>query len=445
MFMVKNEITNIKNLLSLRLKTQVRGLMWVLVLLTLFMFVPFIGTIVGIVGGYGINFYNRGDFSVTLFVGIVVGFFVQMLTYKNTNDRLTVYPQTNSSRFISSLLHNFINVFIFLLPVLVSYLIQYLIVFLMTILMDDVHLALDFSFSLVIIGFFVTLAYYLLIVATIGLVGVFLRKWTYCTVAVFTVALSLLISNFSAGLYKISNVLAFLTRESSLFLFFAKAIVLLIAIITIAVVVNRYTVYFKDHGRKISKAIVIGCIVVTAFVVTMAINFSNPPTTSTTQSMAWIEPEDSQLEDFTREGEIHIDISHIPNGSNIEIIVEDRYVFASVSAGAMFMSSTSLFINSESPLYNIQGDTLIIRYRPPFFDVDGIYLMDFANSQMVASLEGNILVLDFIIDDTHIVILPVWGTARQFDFFSDMNIFRQSLTGFSAGGGITTSVWVRVE
>lgn len=446
MFMVKDEIANIKSLLRVRIKTQARGFKLVFVLLTLFVFVPFIGTVSGVVRSDFVRFYNIGDFSLTLLFAIGLAYFVQMLTYRSTNDKLSVYPQTNNSRFISSLLLNAIGVTAFATFVLVTYLIRYGIIFLLSVFMDNVHFALTFSLGFLVAGFFVYIAYCLLLVAIIELVGVILRKWTYYAIVAFTAALSLLIANINTIIQSESNVLAFFVEESSLVVFFLKAVVFLLAIALIAIIINRNTVYHKNHGRALGKGAVIGCIAVTVAVVVVLQFALFRSMTSTPQSATWAEAVPVPIEDFlSGHEEIRIDISHIPNGSNIEIRVSNREVVAEVVTGARFFSDAPVTINGEDSLRNIQGDTLIISYHPSFFQANGLMLSDFADSQLIANLDGNVLFIDYVIENVQVVFLPIWGFARQFDFFHDRNIFRANMIGISAGGNITPNVWFRVE
>lgn len=450
MFMVKEEFANIKNLLRVRFKTNAKSFKWILILLGLFVFVPFVGTVLGIVRSDHVRFYNIGDFSLAIFFGIGLRYFVQMLMYRSTNDKLSVYPQTNNSRFISSLLYNFIEVFALAAFALATYLIRYIIIWVLTLFMAHVHFALDFDLSFIIIGFFVYVAYSLLIVATIELVGVILRKWTYYAIVGFTAALSLVIANFSVVIENALNVLAFLTGETSLIMFFIKAIGILSAIIAISIVINRYTVYYKNHRRALSKGVVVGCIAVTTVIIIAlpAVLFRSVATTNETHAVQ--RPTGTEVvavpaDSVFHEEEIRIDISHIPNGSNIEVRVANRYVVAEVVTGARFFSETPVSISGTESLRNIQGDTLIISYRPPFFQANGIMLSDFTNSHLIANLDGNVLFVDCVIENVQVVFLPIWGMARQFDFFNDRNIFRENLFGFSGGGNIAANVWLRVE
>ena len=329
---------------------------------------------------------------------------------------------------------------------LATYLIRYIIIWVLMLFMDNVHFALDFDLSFIILGFFVYVAYSLLIVATIELIGVILRKWTYYAIVGFTAALSLLIANFSTVIESASSVAAFLTEEPSLIIFFTKAIVLFLVITAISVVINRYTAYYKNHGRALNKGAVIGCITVVVVVMVVVPLVLFRGAAPTPQRAAWSEAVAVPADEFRPEfEEIRIDISHIPNGSNIELRIENRTVIAEVVTGARFFSDTPVTASDERPLRNIQGDALIISYRPPFFHANGLMLSDFTDSQMIARLEGNVLFLDNTIDNVQVVFLPIWGIARQFDFFQDRSVFRATMMGFSAGGNIAASVWFWVE
>jgi hypothetical protein len=451
MFMVKEEYANIKNLLKLRLKLNIKGFVWLIVILSLIIFVSFSENVVQILRGDGIIFYNMADFSIALLVFVAGGFFVQMLMYKSQNDMLSVFPQTNNSRFVSSLLCNFIVTFGLVGFVLAVFLIRHFVILLLSVFVDNLYFALDFSLSLMVVGFFVYVIYSLLLVSFFELVGVILRKWTYYAILAFTAALSLIFANMNTVVERLPYVFGFLTGESSIILFFVKAIAILLAMNALSFFINNKTVYYKNHGSGLNKLVVIGCIVLTVLMVILPIILFNGALTLevTSETQAFSRPQSIAAGRsgyfFRNVHEVRIDISHLPDGSNINVSIEDRDVSVDVVA-SMFMSNRApIAITGYEDLQNIYGDTIVIIFFPPSFEINSFQLSYFTSPQYVAYLDGNTLFLDAIMDDVQAVFLPVWGIARQFDVFQDRNIFREPMLGFSGGGNITAHAWIRVE
>jgi hypothetical protein len=450
--MVKEEYANIKNLLKLRLKLNIKGFVWLLVILSLIIFVPFSESVVRILRGDGIIFYNMADFSIALLIFVGGGFFVQTLMYKGQNDALSVFPQTNNSRFVSSLLCNFIVAFGLVGFVLAVFLVRHFVILLLGVFVDNLYFALDFSVGLMVVGFFVYVIYSLLLVSFFELVGVILRKWTYYAIVAFTAALSLILANMNTVVESLPYVFGFLTGESSVILFFAKAIVILLAINALSFFINNKTVYYKNHGSGLNKLVVIGCVAVTVAVTVILplILFNGALTlevTSETQAFSGPRAIAAERSGYVHRDvhEVRIDISHLPNGSNINVSVEDRDISVDVVASMFISNRAPVSITGYEDLQSVYGDTLVIVFFPPLFEINGFRLTDFTSPQFIAYLDGNTLFVDAVMDDVQAVFLPVWGIARQFDVFRDRNIFREPMLGFSGGGNITTNAWVRVE
>jgi len=447
MFMVKDEFINIKNLLRVRFKTQGKGFIWFVIIMALILVATLFGTIIGIVrSDYIIRHYRMNDNSTLFLFAVAFGFVVQMFIYRNTNNKLSVYPQTNNSRFVSSLLYNYVCVVILGLTVLIKYLVQYGTIRLMSSFVDDVYLALYFDFGFVITGFFVYLIYLALIMSIIELVGVVLRKWKYYAVVAFAAAFALLIAYFRIVIENAPNVFSFLLREPSIIVFLLKATGLLLVITVTALVINHYTIYHKSQGQNLKKNVVIGCIaiaVVIMFVVpVMLFNTTAPRTGYFHTTDVNVGPIEGFFPEFE---EIHIDISHLPRGSRIELKIDDTDAVISYGMMEAFSDHMSVFITGLDALDNLQDDMLIIMYRLPFFHIDGVDLIQFAAPLLEIYLEGNSLFISYAIESAQVIILPIWSIASQFDFFRDRGVFVEHPFGNSAGGSMSANIIIRVE
>jgi len=443
--MVKDEYATIKNLLKIRFKTGAKGFMWFAIAIAFLLVWSLSSTVLGITRSETIRFHNINDYSVMFLASMALMLAIQMFMYKTTNDRLSVYPQTNTSRFVSSLLYSFALVAIFAFTVLIIYLIQYGVFLLVFTFSSNMYFSLNFSMGLLIVGVFVYLAYGLLIVAAIELLGVVLRKWTYYAFVALAAVLTLIVVNLNAFIEGIPNALAFLINESSLVLFFMKAIGLLFVIIAVAFVINKNTVYHKSQGRILNKGILLGCIALAVILIITPFLIFN---TATQQgAVSWIvEGNITPVEDFF-DGfeEIHIDISHLPNDSNIELNIDNQPITIEIGRSSTFYNGTFVFLSGTEYLRNIQGDNLNIWYRLPLFHFDGAMLYEFINPQMSIYLEENVLTISYTYDKVQVVILPIWSFARQFTVFEGRGLFTDRAVGFHAGGGMTVNIYFSVD
>jgi len=108
--------------------------------------------------------------------------------------------------------------------------------------------------------------YSFLIIAVIELIGTILRKWTYYAIAVFVALLSLTIVYMTEVIEYVPKVLSFLTKEPSFGLFMLKGLAVWFAIVVVSLVINRFTVYYKNQGILKTKNIVIICAVIGAVI-----------------------------------------------------------------------------------------------------------------------------------------------------------------------------------
>jgi len=383
MFMVKDEYANIKNLFRVRVKSYVTTFIWFFVVITFVLLASLAGTIVGILRSNTVSYYSITDFSGWMLFGLALGYVLQAFLYRNTHAKLSVYPQTNNSRFISSLLYNYIWIFIAASTVLIAYILQYGVLSMLSVFVDNIHFALTFDMGFVVAGYFAYVLYILLLVSVIELIAAILRKWTYYALAAFTAISSLLIVNFSVIIERAPNALAFLFREASLPVFFVKSMVLLLVITAVAIVINHYTVYHKNQGRALNKSVVICCVLVALSVVIIA-PFALLNTTTATLQTQTISAEVNAPWDtiWDRFEETRIDISHLPQGSNIEIQVDNPNAIIITDLATHFGRDTAAIISGTVALENIQGDTLNILYRPPTSPCRAVFFRHQPNMKM---------------------------------------------------------------
>ena len=452
MFMVKDEFANVIKLTKVRLRSQSNSWGWFAVAMACILSASLSGMIFAIVRNNNfIHTYTVSDFSWSFFVGILIGCIVRLFTYRKTNAKQSVFPQTNSSRLISSLLVMYYISLITIISVLIMYLLHYGTAVLMSSFTDNIHLELNTGVGFIASGFLASLAYTFLAIAIIELIAAILRKWTPYAGIAFVALFSLAVVNFDRVSEYALNVLAFLIREPSLVLFFLKAAGLWLVVTALTLVINYFTVYNKSQNMAVNKRITIACVAIAILLMIVVPGFMM---FSVTVDDGWVlEEYDESVHELPVAGadEIRIDISHLPDGSSIKLggthtVVEDG--FANVSAAIDYTSFVrDIVVLDIDLLDNLHGDTLVLQFNPPRSIVDGIDLFEYANPHITAHLDGNTLILDYYIDydRTIVLIMPIWSLARQFDAFKDGGFFvfvENPFWGTSHWGG---HVELRVE
>jgi len=443
MFMVKEEFSNIKNLFKVRLKMAKNQYTTLALVFTGLFLIPLTSNINNVVSNTANPYNNISDMSEFILFGVIIGIIVSVIIYRTANVKLSVFPQTNNSRLISSLMINYFTVALLASLILAMYLINLGIFKLLSAFSFDIFFALNINFRFIIAGFFVYITYSFLLVAIIELIGAVLRKWTYYAAAILTTLFILLVVNFVRVIEYLPRVLSFLIGEPSLLLFFLKAAGLWLGITAVTLVINRYTVFYKSHNQILKKGIVITCIIVAAVIIVFLPGVLFEVSYSSSESYwgdSFFADENisASFEEFT------IDVSHLPAGSrinvegiNINVMEPGQWVWSS--------GDYSAIVSGADSLYNIQGDTILIEYRPAWLLINGVEVLKYTNQQLSANLEGSTLYLNYTRDNVHVMLMPIWNLARQFDYFKDMGVLGTNMLGFTSGGNSTASLWISVE
>ena len=450
MFMVRSEFENIKKLLRVKIRTEQKGFLWHFVLTAVvfvFVIVP-MAINIGFDGSSGLNFHHLTDISTFFFFGMIIALAIIMFSYRKTNDALSVFPQTNSSRFVASEVSNYISIFFLGLVALVLYLLQYSMTLIVSVFRENVIFALEFNIGFIIVGFITFLMYGFLVVAVIGLIGTVLRKWSYYAVMAFAAFISLGITNFETVIGFLPLAFGFLVNEPSFGLFMSKAIALWLVIFALSFSINFHTVYYKSQHMTITRKAVVICIAIVAVIASLSVVVFSYTVSYTIElgAMDVHEVDDFTHDFFADAEEIRIDISHLPRGSDITLTTEG--IADDVTAGGQLVITGrrwQAFVGGLDALDNIQGDTLIIQFRPPFYEVNGIEKAHHANPRLTANLDGNHLHLIYKYDNVHVVSIPVWGIASQFEMFDGMGVVREYWLMSTVSANMSANIFIRVE
>jgi len=442
MFMVKNEFANTIDLLKVRMALQKKPI----AIIALFFAVIFVGVVV-------INIYNATRYSEVLrwqhFSEISVWVFltcyvVAMRSYRSSNDRLSVFPQTKKSRYVSWLLFGYIITILIFVGILLAHLLHHGALWLLVLMGYDIRFALGFDIVFLIVGCLVYIAYAFLFIAFIELIGAILRKWRIYAIMVFTLLASLIIANFFRFADAFFNMLEFLTSEPSLLNFFLKAAGLWVLMTALALIINHFTVYHKSHGPILQKGTVVGSVILVAVMVIilpLSVGFFDAEedsyySTSTFDEDYWDEWD--SLWNQARD-ELQIDISHLPRGSSINVVGENTEIFR--LRGERVLRSRGLhkvvivedfFDGVDGFLDDIQADTLLLSLSTPWAVFEGVEVFQsYGNPQLTVRLVDDTLYINYTVENPYVVVLPIWSIAnRQFDHFNEDRSRPRIMSGF---------------
>ncbi|MCL2222782.1 MAG: hypothetical protein FWC20_10660 [Oscillospiraceae bacterium] len=325
MFVAKSELVNAARLARVGVKGNKKGIIILAAIALIVLLSGLIPAVIMILQHNDTLLLHRIiDMSGGFMGCVALGLMLAWWLYHNENNNITVFPQTNTSRFLAYQIWIYSIVLCSALALTVIYLIQYGVIAALAAGRDNVFIVYDFNIWFVLSGFVVLTIYVAIISAAITLVAALLRKFRLYAAVLFTVLIIFLLfaANFQAF---VGFVLGFLILESNLGLFILKGIVVWMALFIAAFVINRYTIYYKAHRRES----VIGLISIGVGAVALAVLFigtpfdtlsNQPGEPSVTVSVAE-ESEFATMWGGPTELQLEIDISDIPDGSDIYLQV----------------------------------------------------------------------------------------------------------------------------
>jgi len=432
MFMDKIEFKNIVPLTKAKVRNGKPGFFW-LVMIIAFILTNLIPTLFNIFKKTdSVSNYSTIDFSGLFLFAFAVIFIILNIMYRQMNDYLSVYPQTNNTRFISTQLSQYFVIVIVAVFCLVMYLVEYGLFKILSFSFDNIVLALNFNIGFVIVGLFTFLMYMFLLISVFSLIGVILRKFGYFTILVFIGLISFLWINLKWSIKYVPSIWRFLTREPNIAMFFLKSILVWLAITIIALLLNKYTIYYKSKN-KLSNKILLGSIsvILVVLVLTTFLKLSvdvsdKPMQVVTTQEVQTGSPYASG-----RYNEIVIDVSTLPVGSKIKVVCNG--IISSQTGNYSFHSNDIYYTGQET--INIDKDKLYIYYCFSLNVLNGYNLTDYTNPKLTAELKGDTLYLDYsYTKNLKVVFLPIWSMVSQFDCYKDKNIVKKLLLYSSSSG-----------
>ena len=405
-------------------------------------------------GNGALESYQWQDYSL-LFLGVLlITIFVFAANYRMSNRNYEVFPQTNTSRFLSSQACTYILIITCALALLLMYLIVYGITALLAAIFTVIHLVYAFDPLFVIAGFFVFIVWLSLFTAVVSLIAALIRRFKLYAILVFAVATGVLIARLGHVIELTRITLGFILFEQSVLLFLLKGIALWIVLFICAFLVNKFTVYYKDSIRLSAQRIAI-------VVLASALGFTTP-TFFVTPDASLVIIDDRNGFEYSWEAEqIEIDVSALPNGTritiepgaNVALIPSDSVAEIHYGGGTITVVYEDktieeypdgyLLVYYPEELSSINGNKLVIIFNAARVVLNSYDLMALTHPTFEARLEGTRLYLDYHYDkNVKAVFLPIWSFMWQFEYFRDKGVVEQPFVQFSSNSSGAVSIWV---
>jgi len=367
----------------------------------------------------------------------------------------SVFPQTNTSRFLAVQAMHHIVILIAALVSLLFNLLQYALFALLSARHPYIVLANRFDWGFVISGFFVMILYLFLVTAMISLIATLIRKFRIYAILglAFLGAISLV--NPPVFIRLLQSIVAFLVLERNLGLFFIKGILLWVVLFGASLIINKHTAFYRSSMRSDTATMIAIVFVTTFFLMGLTLPFmifSGNGNGQVTESIVYNSP----LE------EIVLDASHVPHGSDIEVITtnitlssesgtydDDSYddfvddsetIFWSGGYATDFGLLRLMYLNEDQiyALKNFDGERIVIAYELPnlSFRDDSIDLSHFVTQEFSARLEETTLYLDYqFTRGVNAVIIPIWPFMAQFEQFQGRDLLIESISSHGSASG----------
>jgi hypothetical protein len=351
------------------------------------------------------------DYSFYSFIGITIAVITMCLRYKNTNDYYSVFPQTSTSRFLSSQIILYLWLALISVTSLVLYLFQLCVFKLLSKLNSNILFAFQIDAGMTFTGMLVFFVYGCLMIAFLSLIAVLIRRFNTIAVVVILLIAALLLTS-EKGLFKaIADSLAFFNREGSLALFFLKGIITWLLLLAASMGINKYTSYYKTqrvYKNSIVAAVGIVALIIISIIRSTVIEKDGPVVVYG----SYRTNNNFYNNDVWVDKEITLDASEFANLNEISVV-------------SSFEISDNMYLGyTFETLPYSEADNIIVTYRLPVYLTNNYDLTGVTNPKFTAKLNGNVLSLTYTYDKNRkVLFLSPWFMMRQFDRYKDKNLY----------------------
>ena len=424
-----SELQNAFLLFRIRLRDAGRGIAFVLVGMAVLVIFDLVRNLMRIAaesyGGY--SSYHLPDYSV--FLLILTPLAIAYTCWQEATGKSSIYPQTSTSRFMSTLMLSFFLVFLALVSALVLYGLLYVIILLLGLWDSSIILAYSFPLGFLLQGFIA--AFVFLSMVTIAIVSVsFLVRSFRAYAAIPIVALTFLGMFYRAsispsaftefapiravldlGSKLFGEIVEPATLSSFLITCLAVSAVMLLVIFLIRLLIKR------DRSSE-SISWMLSIVYVPWILIMLLVGadiYAEPRMQTCPWSSLGVFPLEAQSIEaqVPRAGGLHVDIfgehrdghRFIGSGFGVGGAAAENFIDWSDDGKLVFIDTQEGAPEPQSELVDIRVD-----YIPPSFDFTSRALLDRAQPEIDMSIEGNTLTINHtMVGEAEVLHMPIWS------------------------------------
>ena len=430
-----SELQNAFLLFRIRLRDAGRGIAFVLAGMTALVLFDLVRNLMRIAesfGGYGS--YHLPDYSV--FLLILTPLAIAYTCWQEATGKSSIYPQTSTSRFMSTLMLSFFLVFLALMSALVLYGLLYVIILLLGLWNNSIILAYSFPIGFLLQGFIA--AFVFLGMVTIAIVSVsFLVRSFRAYAAVPILGLTLFgvlypmdmlpysvtafapiraLLDFGGRLF--TEIVDPMTLSSFLITCLAVSAIMLLVIFLVRLLIKR------DRSSE-SISWMLSTVYIPWILIMLALGvsiYSEPSMQMSPRFSSGVYPLEAQSIEaqIPKGGGLYLDIAgehrdsfHHP--ATVVELVSDGVKFdaSSVYVSVGWQDDTLIFDHRHgNPLPEPQPglENVRVDYIPPSFSFPSRALLNVAQPEIDMSIEGNTLTIRHTITgEAEVLHMPIWS------------------------------------
>ena len=407
MFMGNDEIKNTIALIRIKFRSSRIIILRTLLIIGLVFLAFMIPSLVNVLKYKDtVSSISISDYSYLFFLGLLGAVIISCIRYKQINDIYTIYPQTGTSRFISTQLILYLWLGLISIISLVLYIIKFLTFKLLSEFNSNIILAFRTDIGLILTGIFIFYLYGMLMIALFSLIGTIIRRFGTIAIGCFMIIIAIILTSEEGVIKTVPKLLSFLTEEPSISIFLLKALSTWLGLVIIALLINKHTSYYNAQPK--SRNSIVTIVGIAALILISIIRASQPEKNGliNNPSVYYSAYNDS----VWLEKSITLDTSDYADLSRITVKTD-------------FDLEDDMYLEPYSPLLG-RADTIEIRYRLPVRIFNDYNLTELTKPSLAVKLEGNELDISYSYNkNTKVIFLSPWFVMKQFERYQDKELF----------------------
>lgn len=412
MFMGKSELDNMKKLLKIRRRDCI-GIYMTGSLLCM-SFLTSIFDMIKSVFTYQSepNLISAIPYSNWALFYTIVACVYYTFQYSEFSERHQIYPQTNSTRFLAFELYLF-YIHIFTQALALGFnLLQYLVFFILGQRKGNLAFAYTLNPVFIITGFFTYMLYGFILISLIILISALVRKFRWWTLIVY-IGLFLILW-FTKDIGVVKSVVKFYLQESSVTLFFIKAILTWMILELLNHILNSYT-SASLATRFNNVQIIIASVILFSFLISNLVTYLK-----TTQDFPEYSFSSKEINTSQDKPYCTLNAGNIPTEATLKTCIDYRQI-------------SHYELQYGKSYYNSSVDKIMVYFIPEkdlFNDID---ITAYTNPRLEISLQNKKLNIK-VIKNKNVKVLSLYPyfTLMHFDCFKDKP-YANKYYGLSSG------------